>query len=126
MRPSFIKTAVAGDVLSSSPRLRPASTDTLKDNANSLTVISRLESETNPSQTLRTSTGISPAYFRWNCYMRAQPFASRSIILKSDSLRYGTPVIVMNLRIPEKYLSRCDFGACLAGVSEEAISPFYA
>ena len=64
MRPSFIKTVVAGAVLSRSPRLRSASTATAKDHANSLSVIPRLGSETNYPQAFRHGGGIRPACFR--------------------------------------------------------------
>ena len=53
---SSAQTVVAGDVLSTPPRLRPADTAALKGRANSLTAISRLGSETNTSQASRKST----------------------------------------------------------------------
>ena len=61
-RPSVIKTVVAGAVRSMSAHLIPA-TSTLKDHSDILSVISRLESETNSAQAFRTWTGIPPPVF---------------------------------------------------------------
>ena len=64
MRPSPIKTVVAGAVFIRSPRLRPAATDTVKDHADSLSVKPVIESGTNFPQAIRQEAGISPACFR--------------------------------------------------------------
>ena len=66
MMPYFIKTVV-GAVFSRSSHLRHASTDTMKDHADSLFVIPRLESETNSVHAFRTGAGICSACLRGHC-----------------------------------------------------------